>query len=122
MATQAIWRVETVEEPTAGTLTVNFVVVTESLKTVQITPLNGCPIITIGFAVKVVPKLMVVFVWPVLLKLTADQPQTIFLPPSSVVSALFARSYAFFTAPGVAAVPPAVSEVLRMESESLTCP
>lgn len=64
MATQAIWRVETVEEPTAGTLTVNFVVVTASLKTVQITPLNGCPIITIGFAVNVVPKLMVVFVWP----------------------------------------------------------
>ena len=61
MATQAIWRVETVEEPTEGTLTVKFVVVTESLKTVQITPLNGWPIITIGLAVKVVPKLIVVF-------------------------------------------------------------
>ena len=77
MATQAIWRVESVAAPTAGTLTVKFDVVTASLKTVQMTPLNGWPMRTTGLAVKVVPKLIVVFCWPVFLKWTADQPQTI---------------------------------------------
>lgn len=110
MTTQAIWRVESVEEPTAGTFTVKFVVVTASLNTVQITPLNGYPMITTGFAVKVVPKEIVVFCWLVFLKLTADQPQTIFFPPSSVVTALFARLYAFVTALGT---PMAVNTAAR---------
>ena len=79
MAIQAIWRVERVAEPTAGTLTVKPVVVTASLNTVQMTPLNGWPMRTTGLAVNVVPKLIFVFCWPVFLKLTADQPQTIFL-------------------------------------------